>query len=214
MTTLHLTAAAVSFVLATSPVLVSDELTAIEPEQAKMIGKRLSDEAAIIDKPQVKIDADPEKAVGLHAPKKAGMLIVPVKGLQETEDVGATFQSEAGGPLAYLFLYHIVPVIDGKKVDPSRLRSVKLTDDQGTEHTVYVLLLAVRQLSEEDYRLYAYGFDAKPLIDSKFSEGTGPGPEPVAVELKDTDEQKHEGKLVVTVFGKYQAGFQAGYRPN
>ena len=67
------------------------------------------------------------------------------------------------------------------------------------------------QLSDSDYRLYAYGSGDKPLVDAQFSEGTGPGAEPVAVEVTNIDENERQGDVVVTVFGKYQAKFRAGH---
>jgi hypothetical protein len=188
-----------------------DGLAPIEPEVAKKFAKLFVDEADKFEKPQVKIMADPDKASGVHAPDKLGLLIVPQKDLKESEELARQFQQEKGASLAYLFLYHVTPVVNGNPADASRLRSIKLADDQGQQRTVHVLLLAVRQLSEDDYRLYAYGFDEKPLVDARFSEGTGPGPEPTAVEVKEIDEQARRGKLVVTVFGKYQASFPVAH---
>ena len=197
------------------PVLaaVIDGLEPIEPEMAHAFGKILSDEADKIDKPQIKITADPDKANGVHAPEKAGLLVVPQKDLKEGEELAEKFKTEKGASLAYLFLYHLVPVIDGQPVDPSRLRTVEIADDNGAKHKVYVLLLAVRQLSEDDYRLHAYGHGEKPLVDAKFSEGAGSGSNPVALEVKDLNESTHQGKLVLTVFGKYQASFTCGFKP-
>lgn len=196
------------------PVLaaVVDDLEPIEAEMAHRFGKLLSDEADKIAKPQIKIIADPDKANGVHAPKKAGMLVVPQKDLKESEELAEKFKTEKGASLAYLFLYNLVPVIDNQPVDPSRLHTVELADDNGTKHKVYVLLLAVRQLSDDDYRLHAYGHDEKPLVDAKFSEGTGTGTEPVGVEVKDVNEAAHQGRLVLTVFGKYQASFICGHK--
>jgi hypothetical protein len=192
----------------------ADGLQPIEPEMARQFGKMLADAADKFDKPQIKIAADPDKATGLHVPEKVGLLVVPQKDLKESEELAEKFKTDKGASLAYLFLYNLVPVIDGKPVDASRLRSVEIADDNGMKHTVLVLLLAVRQLSDDDYRLQAYGHDEKPLVDAKFSEGAGPGTEPVAVEVKDLNEASHTGKLVLTVFGKYQAGFTCGHKAN
>ena len=191
---------------------VPDDLSPIEPELAKKFGKLLADQAAKFEKPQVKVEADADKANGVHVPEKVGVIIVPQKDLKESEELAAKFKAEKGTPLAFLFLYNVTPVIDGKPVDPSKIRSVKITDESGTDHTVYCMLLAVRQTSDDEYRLYAYGHDDKPLVDAKFSEGTRPDNEPVAVEIKDPNEQTHQGKLVVTVFGKYQASFTVGHK--
>jgi hypothetical protein len=190
-----------------------DDLVAIEPEVAKKFGKLLSDEADKSDKPQIKISADADKANGVHAPDKVGTLIVPQKDLKHSPELFEKFKLEKGAPLAYLFLHHLAPVVNGNAADKSRLRSVKLTDDDGGQHTVYLLLLSVHQVSDDDYRLYAYGQEEKPIVDARFAEGTGPGPEPTAVEVKGIDEQAKQGKLTVTVFGKYQASFPVAYVP-
>jgi hypothetical protein len=191
---------------------VVDGLEPIEADLAHRFGKMLADEADKITKPQIKIAADPDKAVGLHVPTKVGLLVVPQKDLKESEELAEKFKTEKGASLAYLFLYNLSPVIDGQPVDASRLRTVEIADDDGGKHKVHVLLLAVRQVSEDDYRLHAYGHDEKPLVDAKFTQGTGSGVEPVAVEVKDVNEATHTGKIVLTVFGKYQAAFTCGHK--
>ncbi len=193
---------------------IADGLEPIGSEEAKQLAKRLCEEAAKVEKPQIKIEPDAEKANGLHSPGKVGLMIVPQKDLKEGEELAAKFKTDKGASLAFLFLYNLAPVIDGKTVDASKLRSLKFTDNGGTEHTVHVLLLAVRQLSEDDYRLQAYGHDEKPLIESKFSEGEKQGPEPIGVDVKEVNEQTRQGKLIVTVFGKYKAEFQCGHKVN
>ena len=195
----------------TSAAVVQDALTAIEPEEARRVAEKLSDEAAEIEKPQVVVEADPDKAMGLHRPGRAGILIVPQKDLKEDEELAAKFKTERGAPLAQLFSYRIVPVIEGDFVDSSKLRTVNFTDDDGTDHPINLLLLAVRQVAEDDYRLHVYGQGEEPLVDVKFSQGAGTGHEPVAIQI--TDVQEGQGTLVVTVFDKYQASFRVGYKP-
>lgn len=195
------------------PTLLSaQDLESIPADEARAFGARLVELAGKLDAPQVKIVANAEQANGVHVPDKVGVLIVPQQDLKETEELAESFKSDPGAPLGYLFAYHIVPLVDGQRVEASRLRTVKLTGDDGTQHSIQVLLLAVRLLGDDDYRLHVYGKDPKPLIDAKFAEGTGPGAEPLAVEIKNTDEQTREGTVVVTVFGKYQASFRAGHQ--
>jgi hypothetical protein len=194
-----------------SRLITAADLESIPQDQAKAIGEKLSEEAGKIDNLKFKIDADTDKANGFHVPKKLGALIVPQKDLKESEELAAKFKMDPGASLAYLFIFKVAPVIDGKKIDTSLLHSTSIKDDQGNEHAVQVLLLSVRQLADDDYRLYGFGKDAKPIIDAKFAEGTSTGPTPVAVELKEVNDTTREGKVVVTVFGKFQASFQAGY---
>ena len=191
--------------------LVAQEVEAIPEDFVRRLAPKLVEEAGKLDQPKIKIEADVEKANGVHLPGKLGALIVPQKELKESEELAAKFKSELGAPLAYLFVRELVPIVDGKKLDAAKMRTVSITDNDGKEHIVHVLSLAVKQLSEDDYRLHAYGIDGKPLVDVKFAEGTSSGPAPVAVELKNPNEAKREGSVVVTVFGKYQATFQAGF---
>src|SRR5688572_31037047 len=64
--------------------LAAEELTPIETDLAHGIGKRLAEEADKIDKPQIKVTADPDKANGVHVPHKVGVLVVPQKDLRES----------------------------------------------------------------------------------------------------------------------------------
>jgi hypothetical protein len=139
-------------------------------------------------------------------------MVVPQKDLNSGDELGAKFKSAKGASLAYLFMYHVLPVIDDKMVEANQLRSVKFTSDDGTEHTVHVMLLAVRQVAEGDYRLQAYGYEDKPLVETKFSEVASSGSDTVTCDIRDPNEQTRRGKLVVTMFGKYQASFPCGYK--
>ena len=192
-----------------SPSLVmGDDLESIPLEAAQEIGALLAKQADKIEKLQVKVQANVEKANGVHVPD-GGLLVLPQKDLKENEELDAKLQTESGTSLGYLFALRVVPIVNGKRIDATRLRTVKISHD-GVESEVFVLLLAGRRLAEDDYRLYVYGKDKKPLVDAKFSEGSGPGPEPVAVEVKDVNEETRQGKVMITVFGKYQASFQGG----
>ncbi len=196
--------------LVSPSLLVGDDLESIPLETAQKYGAELAKQADRIEKPQVKVQADSRKANGVHVPDELGLLVVPQEDLEENEEFVAKLQAESGTSLGYLFSLRVVPIVNGKRIDAKRLRTVKISDDNGEEVEVFVLLLAGRQVGEDDYRLYVYGKDKEPLVDAKFSEGSGPGHEPVAVEVKDVNEEKRQGKIVVTVFGKYQASFHGG----
>lgn len=192
-------------------VMTAQDLEKIPEEVTRKLAERLSEEAGKIEKPQIKVETDVTKANGVHLPEKLGLLVIPQKDLKESAELDASFQKEPGAAIGVLFMYHLTPLADGKKVDSSRLRTITFEGDDGEGRPLATLLLAVRKLADDDYRLHVYGKDAMPLVDARFSEGTGPGAEPVAVELKDIDHQKQEGSVVITVFGKYQASFRVGY---
>jgi hypothetical protein len=188
------------------------DFEAIPQDLAQKLAVKISEDASKLEKLKFTVDADTEKANGFHVPGKVGALIVPQKGLKESEELAAKFKMDPGASLAYLFCYHMTPVVDGKPLSSDRFHSVTFNDEDGGQHELTLLLLSARQLSDDDYRLYVFGKDPKPLVDVKFAEGTGPGPTPVAVEIKDINESTREGNVVVTVFGKYQASFKATHK--
>ena len=186
-----------------------EEDAGIEPvlaEEARRIGKALL-EAAPVD-----FAGDPSQAVGVFADddgKILGMLLVPADGLNE-DDAGMEIGD--GAPLALLFnSAPILPAADGRLIDRDRLHDVTLTDDEGEKHDVNCMMLIVKRISEEDYRLYGIGKNAnQPLIDARFDDGEGPGQMPLALEVNDIDEQSETAAVVITVFNKYQAAFRVG----
>ena len=186
---------------------VAQDVEPVPADMAQAFGEALVKAAAKIDKLQVKIECDPAKAVGVSVPDEGGIILVPQKGLDEENTPDMTVAN--GVPLAlYFSTPSIVPMIDGKLIDRGKLHGMTVTDGQGNEHEANCMLLTVRKISDEDYRLYGFGKAAKPLIDVKFSGGQGPGAKPLAVEIKDIEGQT--GSLVVTVFDKYQARFRGG----
>lgn len=172
----------------------------------------LKDHLGQIKTPQVKIDPDPVHTVGLKI-KQDGILLVPQKGLAESAEDEATrtaVRSQTGASLGYLlFTSSFTPVIDGKTVDAKKMRKIEVETPRGEKRAVYCLLLAVRQASEDDWRLFVYGTEKKPLIDIPFDDAAAEQPGPVAIRVEDVS--GFRGKLVVNVLKKYEAGFQFEY---
>jgi hypothetical protein len=50
------------------------------------------------------------------------------------------------------------------------------------------------------------------LIDAQIGEGTGPGTQPLALEVKDLD--KNEATAFITIFDQYQANFKISHKPD
>ena len=185
--------------------------TPFDSERVQRVAELLTEKAAEVKSPQVKIEADVAKAAGLRF-QRDGIVIVPQKGLSEDEE-NRDVDTEPGAALGYLFMSSgFGPVVDGKRVADEKLRTMKLVDNQGDEHAVRCFLLAVRRIDEEDWRLYVYGSEKKPLIDAQFSEAAEEKPGLVALDVDDIT--GHEGTLTITVFGRYQAGFRIGYQMN
>jgi len=186
-----------------------DQGAAAERDQiVRRIGAALVRAASGIRKPQVTIDADPARAVAVEVPEQdGGIMLVPQRGISEDKEPDMTVRN--GTPLGMLFASApLVPVIDGKPVDRSKLYNVTFTDAEGRAHPVNCLLLSVKQLSEDDYRLYAFGKAGKPLIDVRITDGDGPDTMPLALEVKETDDGPAD--VVITIYGKYQARFPGG----
>jgi hypothetical protein len=173
-----------------------EELSPVEAELARGIGERLAKDAKEFEKPRIRIEGDSSLAVGLHVPEKLGLLLVPQKGLKEEDAEG--YDAETGKPLGYLFLYKMGVVVDGKTVERDRLHRVDITNDEGKAFAIPTLLLSVRRLANDEWRLYAFGKGEMPVLDSKFAPGSGTGDKPVSVQLKAVDGRKDT--LVITVF--------------
>ena len=134
----------------------------LDPQIAQAFAQALTEAAGKIEKPQVKIDADVEKACGVHM-DQVGLIIVPQKDITpENEAVN----SDPGAPLAHLFMSPgFAPVIDDKPIDAAKLRSLTFAGQDGAEHKVNYLALAARHTDDDVWHLYAYGADEKPLLD-------------------------------------------------
>jgi hypothetical protein len=191
--------------------LSAADVSPLPAEHALKVSSQLVEQAGKLEKLPFRIDADPQKGNGFHIPDKFGALVVPVKGLAESEELAAKFKTDPGAPLAYLFLYRLAPRVDGKRAEANRVYQVKIEDGQGVARDVNAVLLAVRQPAADDYRLHVYGTGPKPLIDARFAAGQSTGPTPVSIELKDINEAAREGTIVVTVFGQFQASFPVAY---
>ena len=186
-------------------VTVAQNVVSVPKETAQKLGKLMTQAAAEIEKPQVKIEGDPAKTVAVAVlDVEGGIFLVPQKGLDEENLPDMTAKN--GAPLGLFFSSsNLVPTANGKLIDREMLHCLKVDDGRGISE-INCMLLSVRRISEEEYRLYGFGKAAKPLIDVEFTGGEGPGAEPVTLEIKEGD----PALVVITVFGKYQAKFPGG----
>ncbi len=113
--------------------LFAQELESIPADEVQLWSGRLIAAAGKLENLQVKIEGDTGKANGVHVPEKLGIMVVPQKDLQENDELVEKLQAEGGTALGYLFAYRLVPVVDNKRVDDGRLRTVKMTDNDGDE---------------------------------------------------------------------------------
>jgi hypothetical protein len=112
-----------------------------------------------------------------------------------------------GTGLGYLLLTSdFTPVADGHTLEEKKLRKLQIVDRHGENQSIRCLLLAVRQASEDDWRLLVYGIGKEPLIDVPFDDASDKQKGPVAIRIKDITGRR--GTLVVNVLEKYEAGIE------
>ena len=105
--------------------------------------------------PQVKIDADVDKSVGLvNLNTREGIIAIPVKNFKEDRE-NKSVESDTGMGICYLFMSQTYnPLVDGKPIDAKKLRTVKFTDADGNERAAICLLCSVKHVEGDDWQLY------------------------------------------------------------
>jgi hypothetical protein len=186
---------------------VAEDLEVLDAQIAQTVAQVLVEAAEKLEKVQVKIEGDLEKSCGVHR-ERTGILLVPQKDIKpETEAVN----SDPGAPLAHMFMSEgFTLVLDGKPVDAAKLRTLTVQGPDGNDMKAAYLLLAARHLDDDTWHLYGYGTDDKPLLDVAIGEGSGPGTEPLALEVKEFDD--NAGTAYVTIFDRFQSNFKVSYK--
>ena len=184
----------------------AEELSVMEADAVQGYGQYLSDKFTKIEGHQVKVEPDLAAASGLVLGGE-GIILVPTK-IDENGDTSA-LETESGGPLAYLFLSpRFNPLASGSKIDAKKLRTVEYEDD-GESKEATCLILALRHVEGDDWRLYVYGSEKEPVLEAKFAEAEQVKDKNLAFHVKDVKDGK--GTLVVTVLKKYEASFAIGH---
>jgi hypothetical protein len=186
---------------------MAEDLEILDGQIAQAFAQVLTQAAEKVEKVQVKVEADLEKACGVHR-EQTGVILVPSKDLSpENEAAG----KDPGAPVAHMFMSQgFNLVVDGKPVDPKKLRSLTVSAPDGNEIKVSYVTLAARHTDDDIWHLYAYGTDDKPLLDAQIGEGSGPGTQPLALEIKDFDD--NGGTAFITFFDQYQCSFKVNYK--
>ena len=164
---------------------------------AGLFAKQLKD-------PQVKIDVDVDKSVGLvNLNTREGIIAIPVKNFKEDRENKAC-ETDTGLGFCYLFMSQSYnPLLDGKAIDAKKLRTVKFTDADGNERAAICLLCSIKHVEGDDWQLYLYGSDKQPVLKSPFGEASDAPKADLALTLQDPS--KDQAQLVVNLFGKYSA---------
>jgi hypothetical protein len=186
---------------------LAEDLEILDGQIAQAFAQVLLQAAEKIEKPIVKIDGDLEKACGVHR-EQVGLILVPQKDIKPENEAVNT---DPGAPLSHLFMSDgFTLVIDDKQVDASKLRTLSVTAPDGNELKVRYLTLAARHTDDDVWHLYGYGSGEKPLLDARIGEGAGPGSVPLAIEVKDYED--NAGTAYVTILDRYQCNFKIAYK--
>jgi hypothetical protein len=188
----------------------AEDLEILDPQIAQAIAQALCESVAKVENLPIKVDTDIEKCCGvfMNAGTPVGCIIVPQKDITP-ENEAAT--KDPGAPVGHLFMSPgFAPVIEDKPLDTKKMRSLSFTGQDGQEQPVVHLILAARRTDDDVWHLYAYGTDEKPVIDVQIGEGTGPGTQPIALEVKDLVDGT--GTAYVTFFDMYQCNFKLNYK--
>ena len=191
-------------------VIRAEEMKQMPPETCQLFAKHLSE---LFEKQhaerQVKFEVDLTKAVGLHADQD-GIIAVPIKGLKE-DNVDPAVESENGAGLCYLFLSPCYsPMIDGKPIDAKKLRRVKFNHGDSDEREAICLIVSVKHIGGDDWRLYAFGAEKAPIIDSHFAESTEKVDNAMAMRVTGAKDKKAD--LAFTLLKRYSASFAIAHK--
>jgi hypothetical protein len=187
----------------------ADDLEILDPQISQTFAQFLNEAAGQIEKPQVKVDGDIEKATGVHR-EQIGLIIVPQKDLAP-DNIPEGVNTETGAALGHLFMSNgFAPLVDGKPLDASKMRTLEIAGQDGTPQKISYLALAARHTDDDAWHLYGYGTDEKPVLDVQISEGSGPGTQPLAIEVREVDAD-NQGTCYVTIYDLYQGNFPIKY---
>jgi hypothetical protein len=189
---------------------MAEDLEVLDSQIAQAFAQALTAVAEKVEKPQVKVEGDIEKACGVHK-EQTGLLLVPQKDVSPEGAQGDAVNSDPGAPLSHMFMSDgFTLVIDGKPVDVSKLRTLTVTTPDGNEVKVRYLVLAARHTDDDVWHLYGYGSEEKPVLDAQIGEGAGPGTQPLALEVKDFED--NAGTAYLTIFDRFQCSFKVAYK--
>jgi hypothetical protein len=188
---------------------VADDLETLDPQISQAFAQFLNEVVDKVENMQIKVEGDIEKACGVHR-EQIGLILVPQKDLAP-DAIPEAVNSDPGAGLGHLFMsMGFAPVIDGKPIDASKMRTLEFTGQDGTNQKVSYLTLAARHTDDDVWHLYGYGTEEKPVLDVQIGEGSGPGTLPLAVEVREIDED-NTGTCYVTIYDLYQTNFKIKY---
>ena len=185
----------------------AEQMETIAPDVVQLYAQHLTElfEKDVQDR-QVKFDVDVAQATGLHIGND-GVIVVPIKGLKAGSPDPAV-ETENGAGLCYLFMSTCyAPKIDGKPVDATKLRRLKIKDGEGNDRETICVLVTVKHVDGDDWRLYGFGTEKAPVLKPQFGEAVSGGDKPLSIRAKSAGSSTN---LEFTLFGKYAASIEIG----
>jgi len=176
----------------------------IPPQEAEQIAQLLAENAAKVDKPQLKTDVDAGKPFGLRKGGH-GAMVLPDKKL--TADLLAKAGKEVT-PLGQLWFRQISPLQDGKVVAADKLRIITVNAN-GEDHHLPLFFLGVRKKADEALELVVYAKDQEPLLVVPLTKSEGTQELPLELEAQKGEAEK-TAVFTLKVLGKYQAKLSVG----
>jgi hypothetical protein len=183
----------------------ADDLQKMQPEVSQLYAQHLSDlfKKEHPDLPS-KIEVDPSQASGVLSGQD-GIICVPAKDLKEG-NIDPAVESEAGAGLCYLFLSPcFAPLKDGKPVDSQKLRRIKFDNGQGQEREAICILVTVKHLGGDDWRLYGFGTEKTPIVNSQFEDASSGADKSLAFKVSGSKDMKANLELIL--LSKYSSSF-------
>lgn len=153
---------------------------------------------------QAKFEVDPSQSSGLRLGQD-GIILVPAKGLKEGT-IDPAVETETGAGLGYLFLSPcFVPLVEGKPIDAKKLRSIKFDNGQGMEREAICLLVTVKHVQGDEWRMFGFGTEKTPVVNSQFDLASGTVDKSLSLQVKDAKDK--QANLELILHKKYGTSF-------
>lgn len=181
---------------------IAADIEPIEQDAAGKIARKILAEYGSPADAPFPGEPDAQKVAGVKG-GEAGLIVIPDKKLAAELLSAAT---EKPTPIGQLWMYKVVPSINGTAAAASKLRTVKIGGDEG-DKSLQVYYLTVSKNTTGALELALTAVDKEPLVkvplvktDAAFSSA------PMAVNAH--KEGENSGVLVLSVFGSYKADIQ------
>jgi hypothetical protein len=178
----------------------AQDVEKISEEEAQKVARRIAANFSAPADAPFTVEVDVDKPSGLKGGDKAGIIAIPDKRL--TAEVVAATGKEIT-PVGHLWMYNVVPAVEGRAPEPGKLRSVEFGEGE-QKRVVEVYYLGITKTDAGALELGLYAKDKSPLVKVPFVK-TDAAANGTSISVSGRKEDENTGVLVVTVFGSYKA---------